>query len=126
MESRLRTCARPLNDDLRKFAAWSNPLIAKTYRLLGADGRPYQSPTKGLFGGNTRMKIYGRLDCPSALRAIGRGRTYAQYRVFFADEATAIATGFRPCAVCLRAAYDKWKANTKHKAVAAGDADSEN
>ena len=101
-------------------------MIAKTYRLLGADGRPYQSPTKGLFGGNTRMKIYGRLDCPSALRAISRGRTYAQYRVFFADEATAIATGFRPCAVCLRAAYDKWKANTKHKAVAAGDADSEN
>jgi hypothetical protein len=39
-----------------------------------------------LFGGNTRMKIYGRLDCPSALRAIKRGPTYARSRVFFADE----------------------------------------
>ena len=85
-------------------------MIAKTYRLLGADGRPYQSPTKGLFGGNTRMKIYGRLDCPSALRAIKRGPTYARYRVFFADEASAIAAGFRPCGVCMRAAYEKWKA----------------
>jgi hypothetical protein len=41
-----------------------------------------------LFGGNTRLKIYGRLDCPSALRAIKRGPTYARYRVFFADEAS--------------------------------------
>jgi len=63
-----------------------------------------------LFGGNRRMKIYGRLDCPSALRAIKRGPTYARYRVFFADEASAIAAGFRPCGVCMRAAYEKWKA----------------
>jgi hypothetical protein len=44
-----------------------------------------------LFGGNARMKIYGRLDCPSALRAIKRGPTYPRYRVFFADEASAMA-----------------------------------
>jgi methylphosphotriester-DNA--protein-cysteine methyltransferase len=55
-----------------------------------------------LFGGNTRMKIYGRLDCPSALRAIKRGPTYARSRVFFADEASALAAGFRPCGVCMR------------------------
>jgi methylphosphotriester-DNA--protein-cysteine methyltransferase len=74
------------------------------------DGRLHQSATKGLFGGNTRMKIYGRLDCPSALRAIKRGPTYARYRVFFADEASAVAAGFRPCGACMRTAYNKWRA----------------
>jgi methylphosphotriester-DNA--protein-cysteine methyltransferase len=78
--------------------------------LLGVDGRVYQSPTKGLLGANRRGKIYGRLDCPSALRAVNRSQTYARHRVFFADEATAIAAGFRPCAVCMRAAYNTWKA----------------
>ncbi|MGW2512713.1 hypothetical protein ACWC0A_25645 [Streptomyces scopuliridis] len=42
----------------------------------------------------------GRLDCPSALRAIARGH-YRRYRVFFADESAAVAAGYRPCAVCL-------------------------
>lgn len=54
------------------------------------------------------MKIYGRLDCPSALRAIARGG-YVRYRVFFADEATAIAAGYRPCARCLPGRYAEWK-----------------
>jgi methylphosphotriester-DNA--protein-cysteine methyltransferase len=84
--------------------------MAKTYRLLGADGRSYESPIKGLFGGNKRAMIYGRLDCPSALRAINRGRTYQQHRVFFADEASALAAGFRPCARCMRDDYKKWRA----------------
>jgi methylphosphotriester-DNA--protein-cysteine methyltransferase len=83
--------------------------MAKTYRFLGADGRSYESLTKGLFGGNKRAKIYGRLDCPSALRAIKRGRTYQQHRVFFAEEASAIAVGFRPCGRCMRDAYEKWR-----------------
>ena len=55
------------------------------------------------------MKIYGRLDCPSALRAIARGG-YVRYRVFFADELTAIAAGYRPCAVCCPDRYRAWKA----------------
>jgi methylphosphotriester-DNA--protein-cysteine methyltransferase len=83
--------------------------MAKAYRLLGADGLTYQSPTTGLFGGNKRARIYGRLDCPSALRAIKRGQTYQQHRVFFADEASAVAAGFRPCARCMRDAYKKWR-----------------
>jgi methylphosphotriester-DNA--protein-cysteine methyltransferase len=29
--------------------------------------------------------------------------------VFFADEATAVAAGYRPCAVCMRERYDAWK-----------------
>ena len=82
----------------------------KSYRLLGADGLFHESPSKGLFGGNARIKIYGRLDCPSALRAIKNGPTYARHRVFFADEASAAAAGFRPCGVCMRAAYERWRA----------------
>jgi methylphosphotriester-DNA--protein-cysteine methyltransferase len=78
---------------------------------MGVDGRACQSQARGLLGGNTRMKIYGRLDCPSALRAVKRGPAYARHRVFFADEATAVAAGYRPCAVCMRTAYNKWKAS---------------
>jgi methylphosphotriester-DNA--protein-cysteine methyltransferase len=81
----------------------------KTYRLIGADGRPYESRTKGTLGGHRRSKIYGRLDCPGALRVLARGNTYQKSRVFFADEAAAIAAGYRPCAVCLRDAYRVWK-----------------
>ncbi|MEK8229052.1 hypothetical protein NKG05_28490 [Oerskovia sp. M15] len=49
-----------------------------------------------------------RLDCPGAARAIARGG-YVKHRVFFADEAAAIAAGYRPCAVCLREDYRVWK-----------------
>ncbi|APA98047.1 Ada metal-binding domain-containing protein [Nocardia seriolae] len=79
------------------------------YTLLGADGRPYRSPTPGTLGGHRRLRIYGRLDCPAALRALARGR-YAPHRVFFADEHTAVAAGYRPCAVCSRTAYVAWRA----------------
>jgi methylphosphotriester-DNA--protein-cysteine methyltransferase len=34
---------------------------------------------------------------------------YARHRVFFADEATAIAAGYRPCARCLPGRYALWK-----------------
>ncbi|TLN18951.1 metal-binding protein [bacterium] len=80
----------------------------KTYTLLGTDGRPYQSLTPGTLGGHRGNKIYGRLDCPSALRWIARGK-YVKQRVFFADEVTAIAAGYRPCAVCLPEKYARWK-----------------
>ena len=40
------------------------------YVLLGADRRPYLSTMPGQFGGHQRSKLYGRLDCPAALRAI--------------------------------------------------------
>jgi methylphosphotriester-DNA--protein-cysteine methyltransferase len=80
-----------------------------SYTLLGADGRPYESAVKGQWGGHRGTKIYGRLDCPSALRAIARGG-YVRHRVFFADEATAVAAGYRPCAVCCPRQYQSWKA----------------
>jgi methylphosphotriester-DNA--protein-cysteine methyltransferase len=80
------------------------------YTLLHADGQPYASSTPGALGGHRRNKIYGRLDCPSARRAIAAGG-YIANRVFFPDEQTAVAAGYRPCAGCLPEAYKKWKAN---------------
>lgn len=80
-----------------------------TYTLTGADGRPYPSSVPGTLGGHRKARLYGRLDCPSALRAIARGG-YVDHRVFFADEATAIAAGYRPCGVCLPDEYQAWKA----------------
>jgi methylphosphotriester-DNA--protein-cysteine methyltransferase len=85
-----------------------------TYTLLGADRRPYQSAEPGVFGGHLSSRIYGRLDCPAALRALARGG-YAEHRVFFADEATALAAGHRPCGACLPERYQAWKSNTPLK-----------
>jgi len=81
----------------------------KTYTLIGRDGKPYESPTPGTLGGHRPNKGYGRLNCPSALRWIERGY-YVKHRVFFADEETAIAAGYRPCAVCMPEEYAAWKA----------------
>jgi len=69
------------------------------WRLLGDDGALYLSDQPGQLGGHRRSKIYGRLDCPCALRAIARGG-YVQQRVFFLDAQTARAAGYRPCKVC--------------------------
>lgn len=80
----------------------------KTFTLLGADGKPYSSATPGTLGGHRGGKLYGRLDCRTARQAIARG-SYVKHRVFFADEATAIAAGYRPCAVCMPQAYAAWK-----------------
>jgi methylphosphotriester-DNA--protein-cysteine methyltransferase len=76
----------------------------KRYKLIGADGKTYESPTPGMLGGHKATRIYGRLDCPSAMRAINRGG-YVKHRVFFADE----AAGYRPCARCLPDRYRAWK-----------------
>jgi hypothetical protein len=76
--------------------------------LTGPDGRPYRSSTPGQLGGHRRGKICGWLDCPAALRAIAAGH-YIKHRVFFADETTAVAAGYRPCAACLSEAYRNWK-----------------
>jgi hypothetical protein len=93
--------------------AYVVPMVStpKRYRLVGGDGREMTSTTPGTLGGHRRSKVYGRLDCPGALRWIARGH-YVRHRVFFADEETAIAAGYRPCAVCLREAYAVWKASS--------------
>jgi hypothetical protein len=84
------------------------PASNTTFTLLGPDGRPYASLACGTLGGHRGGKRYGRLDCRAALQAIVRGG-YVKHRVFFADEAAAIAAGYRPCAVCLPVEYAAWK-----------------
>jgi methylphosphotriester-DNA--protein-cysteine methyltransferase len=57
------------------------------------------------------------------LRWIAKG-FYVRHRVFFADEATAIAAGYRPCARCMPEAYRRWKvARSKEELSAGGGAD---
>jgi hypothetical protein len=79
----------------------------KQYKLLGPNGT-IESNTPGTLGGNARLRIYGKLDCASANRALPG---YAKHRVFFADAAAAIAAGYRPCGYCMRAEYKAWKAS---------------
>jgi methylphosphotriester-DNA--protein-cysteine methyltransferase len=80
----------------------------KSYTLIGADGKPFRSAEMGTIGGHRRSKIFGRLDCAAALRAITRGG-YVNHRVFFADISTAIEAGYRPCAVCMPDAHRTWR-----------------
>ena len=76
--------------------------------LTSPEGNLYLSSVPGTLGGHNTQRIYGRLDCPSAARYIGKGQ-YIKHRVFFADEATAILAGYRPCGVCMKEEYQKWK-----------------
>ena len=82
----------------------------KTYTLTGPDGERYQSAEQGQLGGHARTRVYGRLDCPVALSLLRRGFE-PRHRVFFADEETAVAAGFRPCGACMRDRYAVWKAD---------------
>ncbi|HEX3615610.1 MAG TPA: Ada metal-binding domain-containing protein [Solirubrobacteraceae bacterium] len=82
----------------------------RSWWLIGPDAAGYESPSPGAYGGHRRSRVYGRLDCPAALRAISRGG-YVTERVFFAGEHDAVAAGFRPCAVCLPTAYAAWMAS---------------
>jgi methylphosphotriester-DNA--protein-cysteine methyltransferase len=83
--------------------------MSQIWKLVGPDGKPYASAVPGTLGGHRRNRIYGRLDCPAALRAIARGG-YVTHRVFFSTSEDARAAGYRPCAVCLPIAYARWKA----------------
>ena len=81
----------------------------KKYKLLDAEGKEYYSETPGLYGGNSKLKIYGRLDCPSALSTIRRfPGSYEKSRVFFANEKDALAADYRPCGNCLREKYKEY------------------
>ncbi|WP_036188490.1 Ada metal-binding domain-containing protein [Marinobacterium lacunae] len=85
----------------------------KTYKLLDADGSTITSETPGTLGGNSKAGIYGRLDCPAANGALSKG--YAQHRVFFANEQSAIQAGFRPCGRCMVSEYKEWKSGPEGK-----------
>ena len=72
---------------------------SKIYRLIGADGKVFESAVKGTLGGHKGSKIYGRLDCWGAKRHLANG-TYQKSRVFFSDGVTARAAGYRGCKQC--------------------------
>ena len=80
-----------------------------SYTLLGPDGGPYESDATGGVGRSPGHPDLRPPRLPVALRAIARGG-YVRHRVFFADEATAIAAGYCPCAVCCPGRYRAWKA----------------
>jgi methylphosphotriester-DNA--protein-cysteine methyltransferase len=81
---------------------------SKRYLLLNARGVEFSTRQPGQFGGHRRSKIYGKLDCPSALNWIVKGH-YVAHRVFFRDARTARLAGYRPCANCLPDDYAAWK-----------------
>ena len=81
--------------------------MKRNWRLIGPDGKPYLSDRPGTLGGHRRSRIYGRLECRAALRAIARGG-YVADRVFFLSEAHARAAGYRPCGICLPKKYQAW------------------
>lgn len=55
------------------------------------------------FGGNRKLKIYGKLQCPSGKRM------KRENRVFFSSENQAKKNGYRPCGHCMKTDYQKWK-----------------
>ena len=93
-------------------ASHLNSVMRRTWTLIGPDGKPFASERPGTLGGHRGTRIYGRLDCPAALRANKRGG-YVRSRVFFLNRAHARAAGYRPCAVCLAEEYATWKSNSR-------------
>jgi methylated-DNA-[protein]-cysteine S-methyltransferase len=79
-----------------------------TFKLIDSESQPYESETPGTLGGHRGNRVYGSLDCEGAKRWIEKGH-YVPQRVFFADEETAIAAGYRPCANCMPESYAHWK-----------------
>jgi hypothetical protein len=84
------------------------------YRLLvGPVGSAVLSPTPGAHGAHRRLRIYGRFDCPSALRWSTCGH-YARHRMFFAG--TGRAAGYRSGAVCLPDNYTRSETTRRGRA----------
>ena len=106
----------------------------KCYHLTGPDGKIYDSYEKGVLGGynngyngdyysEKNRNVYGRLDCPCALRALAAPShaSYEAHRVFFKSEDDAIAAGFHPCHCCLPEKYAMWKSGKDPRIVSVGN-----
>jgi len=55
--------------------------------------------------GNSKLKIYGKLNCRSGKRM------KTENRVFFKSETEATKMSYRPCGHCMRKEYLLWKAS---------------
>lgn len=111
-EERTREYLLSNKDTKNRYYLLLNSLRKSMYKLIDKDGKEYWSFNPGTLGGNRKLKIYGRLDCPSANRWIQKGH-YVENRVFFENEEVAIEAGYRPCAVCMRDEYNEWKNSLK-------------
>lgn len=80
----------------------------KNYKLRDSNNKEYISKIPGTIGGHKKLKIYGKFDCPSALKYIEKGQ-YINNRVFFENVDTAIKAGYRPCGKCMKKEYKEWK-----------------
>ena len=56
------------------------------------------------YGGGKKAMIYGLLTCKAGKRGLKK------HRVFFKDEAEALAAGYRSCGCCMWPKYKAWKA----------------
>ncbi|MEP7321922.1 MAG: Ada metal-binding domain-containing protein [Saprospiraceae bacterium] len=59
-------------------------------------------------GGNSKLKIYGLLQCKSGKRM------KRENRIFFKSIAEAISSGFRPCGHCMRKDYLRYQIINKN------------
>ena len=55
------------------------------------------------FGGNSKLKIYGLLNCKNGKRM------KLENRIFFSSVNEAEKNGYRPCGHCMKNAYKIWK-----------------
>jgi len=58
-----------------------------------------------VLAGNSKLKIYGTLNCSSGKRM------KVQNRVFFSALSEAVELDYRPCGNCLQEEYKYWKAS---------------
>lgn len=57
--------------------------MPKQFKLTDANGSIYLSDTPGEYGGNGKLKVYGCLDCGTALASMRRfPGEYQKHRVF--------------------------------------------
>lgn len=54
------------------------------------------------YAGNSKLKIYGTLQCASGKRMLRKNR------VFFTDKMEALKLGYRPCGHCMTNSYREW------------------
>lgn len=54
------------------------------------------------FAGNTKLRVYGTLECKSGKRM------KRENRIFFKTEDEAVKAGYRPCAHCMKDKYQQW------------------
>ncbi len=79
-------------------------LLQKHYYLQDSNDQHYLSENPGQLGSYYKLKIYGRLDCPTSARYLAEWH-YDRHRVIFENYDIAIAAGYRPCGICMNYAY---------------------